>query len=307
MKPLNAPSGSPHTKSCGCTGVRWCARCRDLAFRHLHRLDDPVPIPALVATRPEVSSVGDFVHEGLHLFDVERQAVPTLPSFCGLRIYPDFLSESEAQSLLSEIESTPFQLSQSGKDKQHYGPKVNFNKQKMNPNGFRGLPPYAADLEAKLRKRVASDVKLLAAERSLLEAALARYETTDVFVLRYSPDEMSNLDFHLDDLFAYGELILDISLESDSILTFLRGRTESEVDEALDSRKELICVRVPLPARSLAVLYGPARFRWEHSILAYDIAAQRTSVTMRTLSDSLRDTQEGRVVLERARKRIGVS
>lgn len=295
------PSPQPAAaKTCGCTGVRWCARCRASEFRAQHRLDDPVPIPEFLRRRPEPSVSGHFGEPGLHLFDADCQSVPSLPDFRGLRIYPDFLSEPEARDLLGEIERTPFQVSQSGKHKQHYGAKVNFNKQRVNAKSFRGIPAYARDLEDRLRARVRGDRGLSGQERAALEDALRRYRTTDVFVLRYWPIESSNLDFHLDDLFSYGELILDVSLESDSVLTFLRGRPNGEVEQDPSVDPALACVRVPLPARSVAVLYGPARLHWEHAILDYDVVARRTSITLRTLSEGLRDTKEGREVLSRA-------
>ena len=110
----------------------------------------------------------------------------------------------------------------------------------------------------------------------------------------------SNLDFHLDDVFAYGEPILDLSLRSDTTLTLYRGRPEGEVDDPVDVVPA--CVRVPLPARSLALLFGPARHAWEHALLAADLPEPRTSVTFRTVSPALAALPEGRDILERAKR-----
>ena len=261
-------------------------------------------MPAFLESRPLFSSALARPHSEIHEFAPATQSAASLPSFSGVRIYPEFLSAREADALLDEIDSTDFQSSQSGKEKQHYGPKINFNKKKMNSASFRGLPAYAHRLEARLRERVDHDTTLEGEDRNILERALTRFETTDVFVLRYTPRECSNLDFHVDDFFAYGEVILDVSLESDSVLTFLRGRPNNEIRGEASSDQKLICVRVPLPARSIAVLHGSARFTWEHAILAYDIAARRTSVTLRTLGEPLRNTNEGRAVLTRARRTV---
>ena len=133
------------------------------------------------------------------------------------------------------------------------------------------------------------------ADDERLAQAIDSFETTDVFVLRYRDLDASNLDFHRDDIFAYGELILDLSLESDSMLTFFR------VSLSESGRQVEECVRVPLPARSLVAIYGSARFDWEHAILAYDIVGQRTSITFRTLQEDLRNTEQGRRVMELAR------
>lgn len=268
------------------------------------RMDDPVPMPALLAHRPDMSESSSDASR-IHFFDGSTQSVPRYPEFAGVRLYRDFLSESEASGLLEAIGKSPFSPAQSGKAKQHYGPRINFNKRKMNPTAFVGLPAYARELESRMRTCVRDDPAFLPHTRASIDAALEAFETTDVFVLRYWPEEESNLDFHLDDPFAYGELILDISLESDAILTFVRGRPNSELGKSDSILDEPVCVRVPMPARSLVVLYGPARFEWEHAILTYDIEFQRTSVTLRTLSQALRKTDDGRIVVERARgKRV---
>ncbi len=254
-------------KTCACTGVRWCAACRESEFRRAHRMKGPLPSPKL---------------EGALEFELATQSVPGCSDFAGVRILTDFLSPAQAEELLARIEESEFAPSQSGKRKQHYGVKANFTKRKLNPDAFCGLPSWAFELEADFRAAVASDAD------PALSAALARYQTTDAFVLRYSEARQSNLDLHVDDLFAYGELILDLSLESDSWMTL---RSE-EPDPVL--------VRVPLPARSILALYGPARVAWSHGILAPDIADRRTSITLRTLGEEPRDTDLGRRILELA-------
>ncbi len=300
---MESSKAAKDRKPCACTGVRWCARCLDPGVRARFKMDDPVPCPALLVDRPTPAPVCAG-GPPLHFFDLETQSVPGYPDFRGVRVYPEFLSSAEAASLLTEIEQKPFLPAQSGKGKQHYGPKINFNKRRMNPQAFRGVPAYARRIEQRLRRCVRDDEGLTGLDRELLDSALEPFETTDVFVLRYQPERASNLDFHLDDTFAYGELIADLSLESDAWLSFLLGRPGSEVEGSERRVEEPICVRVPLPARSLAVLYGPARFEWEHAVLAYDIARQRTSVTLRTLSPSLRTTAEGQTVVARARASI---
>jgi alkylated DNA repair dioxygenase AlkB len=193
------------------------------------------------------------------------------------------------------IDQSPFLRAQSGKLKQHYGARVNFNKRKINPSAFRGLPDYVHWIDARLRRRVEEEAPPADSNRDSLRAALARFEPTDAFVLRYHARDASNLDFHRDDEFAYGEVILDLSLETDSVLTF------AENPERGEPGAPPTYIRIPLPARSLAVLHGPARFDWEHGVLAGDIEERRTSITLRTLGDSLRDSGAGRRILEVAR------
>lgn len=304
-------------KDCACTGVRWCARCLDARIRSEYRMDDPVTLPPLLKERPLRSSTAlrapeDHPDGRIHAFDLATQTAPTCPTFRGIRVYRDALSPAEVRLLLDEIDACPLIPAQSGKRKQHYGPKINFNKRKMNTSAYRGIPASARELERKARALVARDEfdatrkfhgahgshqSHRASDRAACRAALAAYETTDVFVLRYLERESSNLDFHCDDTFSYGEAILDVSLDSDSVMTFLRV---DPVDGGARAPR-LDCVRVPLPARSIAVLYAPARYEWEHAILPYDIQGVRTSITLRTLSETLRQTEDGQRVLEIAR------
>lgn len=234
-------------------------------------------------------------------FDLAAQWVPGLPAFSGVRVYTGALSRSEAGELLAEIERRPFLPSQSGKQKQHFGPRFNFMRRRMNVDRFAGLPSSAHRLESRLRDCVERDGSGDPADLARCRAALADYTTTDVFVLRYVESECSNLDFHVDDLHAYGETILDVSLDSDSILSFLGPEPEPGPADPGDGR---VCVRVPLPARSIAVVYGAARFAWQHAILASDVHGIRTSITLRTLAPALRDTPAGQQVLARATQSV---
>ena len=289
-------------KECACTGVRWCSRCLDAGLRRRRKMDDPVAMPPLLANPRSSWGITDLdqsiVTNGttIHAFDLATQSAPTCPEFRGLIVVENFLSETEAHSLLATIDQAPFASSQSGKDKQHYGAKVNFNKRRMSVAGFPGLPDYAHDLVVRMRERLGTPIR--GSENKNAESALEAFLPTDVFVLRYAPELASNLDLHLDDTFAYGEMILDVSLESDSILTFFRGRPGSEVDRHEATEFDPSCVRVPLPAGSLAILFGPARYAWEHGILACDISARRTSITIRTMGDSLKETESGKRLLE---------
>jgi alkylated DNA repair protein alkB family protein 4 len=267
----------------------------------MHRMDDVAPIPNMLDVRPSVDCVSrstavEANAEGLIAhFEPGSQSARGCAGFQGVRVFPDFLSPSESDELLREIDRSEFVQAQSGKWKQHYGPKINFNKKKMNAKGFHGLPAYAAWLEDRLRQRAKSELAGDPTDRARFAAALESFETTDVFVLQYFEREESNLDFHIDDTFAYGELILDLSLESDSLLTFLRKNPRA-------GSNAMECVRVPLPARSATVIYGQARFDWEHAILSYDIAERRTSITLRTLHEDLRRSEAGQSVIELARR-----
>ena len=299
-------------KSCACSGIRWCRRCLDPELRRRAGMDPPTRMPAFLDA-PDTALDGPRAPDFVHAFDVRSGLTPGCPAFSGVRVHPDFVSEAEARSLLEEIEATPLVRAQSGKWKQHFGPRINFNKRKLSANRFEGLPRYAHAIESAARRVLDEGPHPSDADHRTLERALAEYTTTDTFVLRYRQAERSNLDFHVDDEHAYGELILGLSLESDSVLTFLEGGAETRAgrpdgDLAVERAREETpderpprCVRVALPARSLLALWGPARSHWRHAILARDIRGQRTSITLRTLAPALRQTDAGQRVMRLAR------
>ena len=265
-------------------------------------MDDPLSVPDWLVEALRCDGDARVPGESVdsprfHVFDPERQCAPTCPAFAGVRVYPEAITRSEAEQLLTTLDAAPFIPCQSGKHKQHHGPRFNFTRRRMNAERFEGIPDYAHFLEARLRACVREDAAGDAADRKSCRAALEDYETTDVFVLRYFEPERSNLDFHVDDLYAYGEVILDVSLDSGSVLTFLGPCAPDEPGPVLE------CIRVPLPARSIAVVHGPARFAWQHAILPDDIRGVRTSITLRTLAGALRSTESGQRVLATAQRR----
>ncbi len=211
----------------------------------------------------------------VHDFDLESQRVPSAPDFTGVRVLRDAVDEASAAALLACIDQAPWSPAQSGKLKQHFGPKVSFKDRRLRLGGFEGLPDYIRAIE--WIGRGGFDVA-------------ADFVTTDAFVLRYEPARQAHLDLHADDTFAYGDVILDLSLESDTTLSFVPG---TSIDDLPYAER---LVRVPLPARSMLVLHGAARYRWLHGILPGDITARRTSVTLRTLSGELMETDVGRSV-----------
>lgn len=70
--------------------------------------------------------------------------------------------------------------------------------------------------------------------------------------------------------------------------------SQERLQEYMGSKKDIIptlpknpeksLVRVPMPRRSLLVLYGSARYDWEHGILREDIPSRRVCITYRELT-----------------------
>lgn len=95
----------------------------------------------------------------------------------------------------------------------------------------------------------------------------------------YSPDRGSSIDPHFDDFWIWGERLVTLNLLSPTVITLTL--TEKERKNQLNSLN--YCIRVSLPPRSLLVLFGDARHRYEHSIRRADITDRRLAITYREL------------------------
>ena len=90
--------------------------------------------------------------------------------------------------------------------------------------------------------------------------------------LEYSPERGSSIDPHFDDSWLWGERLVTVNLESDTVLYFICDDLPN------------VEVHVPMLQRSLVVVYGEARTRWKHAIHRSDIKHRRLAVTLRELS-----------------------
>uniref|UniRef100_UPI00358E5553 alpha-ketoglutarate-dependent dioxygenase alkB homolog 4 isoform X2 n=1 Tax=Myxine glutinosa TaxID=7769 RepID=UPI00358E5553 len=85
-------------------------------------------------------------------------------------------------------------------------------------------------------------------------------------------------------------------------------RTPNSFSECSGSTKWLaardVCVRLPVPPRSLMVLSGPARHQWLHGVRREDVCARRVCVTFRELSPAFCaggvHENEGNALLQKA-------
>ena len=76
------------------------------------------------------------------------------------------------------------------------------------------------------------------------------------------------LRYHFDHRYTYDELICGISLNSDSVLSFQKGKD---------------IIEVPIPRRSFYLMFVPSRKLWKHGIQPKHIIGRRVSVTFRTV------------------------
>ena len=160
---------------------------------------------------------------------------------------------------------------------QDYGPRVNFKRRKLKCAGFTGLPPFSQALVAKL----------------VSVPVLSDFKPVEQCHLEYTPDRGSSIDPHIDDTWLWGERLVTINLLSDTYLLMtpleIRGQQTNEVQQTRTNEGELQCartsaVKIHMPRRSLLVLYGDARYKWEHSLPREAVNSRRIAITFRELT-----------------------
>ncbi|XP_015602024.1 alpha-ketoglutarate-dependent dioxygenase alkB homolog 4 isoform X2 [Cephus cinctus] len=235
-------------------------------------------------------------------------------SFPGVYIKPDFLTDAEAASMLTNLDSLRWELSQSGRRKQNYGPKCNFKKRRLRIGDFCGFPGSTKSIQDKL-----SEVPLL-----------QNFQTVEQCSLEYDPSRGASIDPHIDDCWIWGERIVTVNILGDTVLTMTvydgkssrynledvpsyppvvkesnEGKPFDIVEFQNSQYKKDIVVRLPMPAKSLMVLYGEARYGWEHSVLREDINSRRVCLAYRELTPPYlpngKNFSESVEILEKAR------
>ncbi|CAH8516633.1 unnamed protein product [Heterobilharzia americana] len=255
---------------CGCKGIRTCALCEH----------DSIPTATSeftfcsfcnVAEAGKLSmSNGSHIHENSFLFP-------------GVEVIHNFIDEAEEAMLIDSIDGQRWFLSQSGRKKQDYGPKVNFKRQKVHIGNFTGLPAYCKFLITRYNNRLKQST----------------------FQSEFLPVELCNLEYesirgaciapHYDDSWLWGDRLVTVNLCGSTCLTFTLptngfiGEINDEIKRIHSSVPEntltdAFCVRVPLHRRSLIVVSGPARYLWQHEIRRSDIPTRRVAMTFRELS-----------------------
>lgn len=157
---------------------------------------------------------------------------------------------------------------------QNFGPKCNFKKRRLQIGSFSGFPVTTKFIQDKF-----SGVNII-----------KDYQTIEQCSLEYDPRNGASIDPHIDDCWIWGERIITVNLLSDSVLTLVPYQGDPKrynLDLApVEYRNCLksdinVTVRVPMPRRSLLVLYGEARYCWEHMVLRGDIKERRVCLAYR--------------------------
>lgn len=297
-------------RTCGCKGIRTCLLCEEKynikKYININRNN------------------GTFVYcpfcekcfngwdiEG---FDVHSSHDDKPIDFPGIYIKHEFITPEEEQRLLTGINALPWQLSQSGRRKQNFGPKCNFNKRKIQLGDFKGFPAFSKFVQDKF---------------SSLDI-LRNFYTIEQCSLEYDPDKGASIDPHIDDCWVWGERIVTVNLLADSVLTMTYNQKPTKYNLNLVStypsvldeyglfrkdNKEFYIkydpdcpwpvIRIPMPRRSLLIMYGKARYEWEHQILREDITERRVCLAYREFTPPFLEGgsnyNEGQPILDKAK------
>ncbi|ELU08273.1 hypothetical protein CAPTEDRAFT_150134 [Capitella teleta] len=174
----------------------------------------------------------------------------------GIHLFENFISADEEKELCDRINCTAWVVSQSGRRKQDYGPKVNFKRKKVKLASFSGLPSYSEPF----------------IQRMLQLPQLSDFTPVELCNLEYSRERGSAIDAHFDDFWLWGERLLTINMVSDTVYTM--------TNEGLP-RTEIL---IHFPRFAFIVMMGEARYEWKHAIQRTHVAQRRMATTIRELT-----------------------
>ncbi|XP_068945546.1 alpha-ketoglutarate-dependent dioxygenase alkB homolog 4 isoform X1 [Petaurus breviceps papuanus] len=271
-------------RDCGCKGVRTCLLCERERGGGV-----PGALPPQ-KTAHFIYCLETGLAVGMEKSEFEGWAFP----FPGVALIQDFVSAEEEAELVQLMDQDDWKLSQSGRRKQDYGPRVNFRKQKLKPGSFDGLPSFSREI----------------VQRMGAYPILEKFLPVEQCNLDYHPERGSAIDPHLDDSWLWGERLVSLNLLSPTVLSMSRDSGEilqllsvtpqgtrssvpsdtkmGDPEDAQSTRRAVPCdhveVAIHLPARSLLVLFGAARYQWKHAIHRQHIESHRICATFRELS-----------------------
>ncbi|XP_069703124.1 alpha-ketoglutarate-dependent dioxygenase alkB homolog 4 isoform X2 [Periplaneta americana] len=307
------------TRPCGCKGIRTCLICeQEFGIIRKDYLPDQNDRNSYVYC-PWCNKA--WSGWDVNLYKDHPNHNGTSVNFSGIFIQLDFLSCAEEDRLMKGIDEMSWAPSQSGRRKQNFGPKCNFKKKRLKLGDFNGFPAFTKFVQEKFR-----DVEIL-----------HDYQTIEQCSLEYNPTRGASIDPHIDDCWVWGERIITVNLLSDCVLTLTPYQGDSgrynlqdiktypavlNQDGKVISKNGTACVnnhislensphdsdivvRVPMPRRSLLVMYGSARYVWEHCVLRQDVTERRVCLAYREFTPPYLEggthESEGNVILDIAR------
>lgn len=190
-------------RPCGCKGVRTCLSCEQ---------DFQIAKPSLQEQFRQLDAWTYCVHCELfqpgwdtkevqesHSNHDQENGLP-LP---GILVQEEFISAEEGAQLIKDLDDLPWDISQSGRRKQNFGPKTNFKKRKLQVGNFAGFPSTTEYVQRRFE-----DVPLLRG-----------FQTIEQCSLEYEPSKGASIDPHVDDCWIWGERVVTVNCLGDAVLT----------------------------------------------------------------------------------------
>jgi len=188
------------------------------------------------------------------LFETQQPAIP------GLRYLPDFINAETKAALLATIDQQPW-LNDLKRRVQHYGWRYDYKARGIGQDLRIGaIPDWLAGL----------------CERLSAEGIFSR-APDQVIINEYQPGQ--GISAHVDCVPCFGDTIASLSLGSACVMDLTHATTGEKQSHLLEQR-------------SLIILSGDARYRWQHAIPARKSdkwcgqtipRARRISLTFRTV------------------------
>ncbi|XP_068987111.1 alpha-ketoglutarate-dependent dioxygenase alkB homolog 4-like isoform X2 [Bombus flavifrons] len=271
-------------RSCGCKGIRSCLLCetehkivKPNLKTHFEKCSSYVYCPNCDKSWPGWD---------VDLYKNHPYHRGTAIEFPGVYIKLDFLNPWEINSLKNALEKIPWEVSQSGRRKQNFGPKCNFKKRKLQLGSFDGFPKSTQFVQQKFCQ----------------VPMLNNFQTVEQCTLEYDPLRGASIDPHIDDCWIWGERIVTVNVMEYS--TILEG-FEFDTNDKNESNKDIV-VRLPMPEGSLMILYDSARYKWEHCVLREDITSKRICLAYRELTPPYLCTSTNNEIVKELLKRASV-
>ncbi|KNH07733.1 alpha ketoglutarate dependent dioxygenase ABH4 [Perkinsela sp. CCAP 1560/4] len=260
--------------TCGCTRARGCLICKRKAPYEPTHIDssDAGTVPGLYVL-PDILTPAE---EQLLVsyFDGSFNDLQGVDSDCFLNVDP--------QAVIRAAAAPAWVISQSGRRKQDYGPKVNFQKRKIKLGAeCRPVPHFLRRL---LHRVSTASFGAYTTDDALCETVqreMSSFHAIEMVALEYQPQRGSHIEPHFDDFWAWGPRIVGINLLADAEILFLRER-HADTDEDRDR-----IVKVRVPARSAYIMSKESRYEWQHAIAASMIESRRISMTFREFSNEI--------------------
>ena len=205
------------------------------------------------------------MRQQLPLIDTETAAAPT-----GLEYHPDLLAASDEERLLAHIDSSEW-LTDLSRRVLHFGYKYDYTSRRLNDTSRIGpLPDWLKQLSYKVREAASEEGKQLLDPHHPFEQAI---------INEYEPKQ--GIAPHID-RDCFGPVVATVSLGSAVDMDFCSDFTEDKFTQRLEPR-------------SLVLLYGDARSKWQHGIAKRKFDTwggqrierkRRVSITFRTIVEA---------------------